>query len=83
MHEARNTMSDSTVTLIINGLTSGDAVREVSESLLGVEGVTDVDVDEQSGQARIEVDELEPPTREDLIKAVEEAGLAVGHIEME
>jgi copper chaperone len=70
-------MAGPTETLSIRGMTCGDCARVVAESLLGVEGVDDVDVDLDRATATIELNGAEPATREALVKAVQEAGYSV------
>ena len=73
-------MAGSTQTLIIKGMTCGNCARVVAESLLGVEGVDDVEVDLDRATATIELNEAEPASRESLIKAVHDAGYSIGQV---
>ena len=68
--------------LTVRGMDSGDSVRRVAESLLGVEGVDDVQVDEPARVARVQLNELEPAAEVDLTQAVEEAGFQVESVQM-
>jgi copper chaperone CopZ len=68
--------------LSIRGMSCGDCARNVAEWLLGVEGVADVEVRVEENRARVELDEHEPPTEADLIKAVHAAGYDVERIEI-
>ena len=68
--------------LTVRGMDNGDSVRRVAESLLGVEGVDDVQVDAQLHVARVRLNELEPADETDLTHAVEEAGFQVERVQM-
>ena len=59
------------ITLKISGMSCQNCVRHVTEALKSVNGVTDVEVDLVSGDAKVEYAEV--PT-DLLIKAVAEAG---------
>ena len=74
-------VAHNTAMLHIEGMNSGDSVREVAEALLGVEGVRDVEVDPETCRARVELDEQEPAPQDELIKAVSQTGCRVGRIE--
>ena len=66
----------------VRGMDDGDSVRRVAESLLGVEGVDDVQVDSQHHLARVRLNDLEPAAETDLTRAVEEAGFQVERVQM-
>ena len=73
-------MAGATQTLTIKGMTCGNCARAVAESLLGVEGVDDVEVDLDRGEATIQLNEAEPASRDELIKAVQGAGYTVDRV---
>lgn len=75
-------MNTNEAVLQITGMKCGECVRRVAESLLGVEGVDDAEVDLETGSARVRLSEGSPASQGDLIKAVDEAGYAVDRIEM-
>lgn len=75
-------MINTNATLLVKDMHDGEAARKVAESLLGVEGVDDVEVDMEQNRVRVELDEHEPANQEDLVKAVDEAGFVVDRIEM-
>lgn len=66
----------------IRDMQTGDAVREVAEALLGVEGVSDVEMDEEQGVAVVDLVEGVQVTREDLARAVSDAGYVADQISM-
>jgi hypothetical protein len=75
-------MTDIQATLTIDGLFSEDTARNTAEWLLGVEGVNDVEIDMEHHQALVQMDETEPPSEEELVKAVHAAGCDVQKIEI-
>ena len=66
----------------VRNMQDGDAVREVAEALLGVEGVSDVEMDEEQGVAVVDLVDGVQVTREDLVRAVQEAGFVADQISM-
>jgi copper chaperone CopZ len=66
----------------IRNMQTGDAVREVAEALLGVEGVSDVEMDEDQGLAVVDLVEGVQVTGDDLARAVNEAGYMADQISM-
>ena len=66
----------------VRNMQDGDAVREVAEALLGVEGVSDVEMDEEQGVAVVDLVDGVQVTREDLVRAVQDAGFVADQISM-
>lgn len=64
-------MNHST-TYTVNGMTCAHCVASVTEEILEIAGVTDVEVDLPSGTVQITSDQ--PVTEADVSSAVEEAG---------
>ncbi|WP_174802430.1 heavy-metal-associated domain-containing protein [Martelella limonii] len=61
--------------LNIKGMGCGGCVTSVRNALMGVAGISNVDVSLERKQARFEL--AAPATRDDAVKAVEEAGYEV------
>lgn len=74
-------MANNRIIVHMKNITSGDAVREVAEALLGVEGVRDVEVDEDTGSALVELVEGVAVTHDDLRRAVHKAGYGVADVQ--
>ena len=66
----------------VRNMQDGDAVREVAEALLGVEGVSDVEMDEEQGVAVVDLVDGVAVTRDDLVRAVHEAGFVADQVSM-
>ena len=76
-------MTDSPKAIVhIRNMQTGDSVREVAEALLGVEGVNDVEVDEDQGVAVVDLVDGVQVRREDLARAVADAGYMADQISM-
>ena len=75
-------MIDNNATIQVKGMRCDDCVRRVAESLLGVEGVDDVEVDLERGEARVQLNENEPAERDELERAVADAGFVADRVEM-
>ena len=61
-----------TTTWTVNGMTCQHCVRAVTEEVSAIDGVTGVEVDLASGA--VTVTAAQPPTREQMAAAVDEAG---------
>jgi copper chaperone CopZ len=75
-------MINQNATLKINDMTCDDCVRRVAESLLGVEGVDDVEVELEERRVRVDLSEHEPAEESALVEAVRDAGFTVDQIQM-
>ena len=62
----------ATATYTVTGMTCGHCVNAVTTELSGIEGVTDVNVDLETGRATVTSDE--PLDRGAVAAAVDEAG---------
>jgi copper chaperone len=62
----------ATATYTVIGMTCGHCVRAVTTELSGIDGVTGVDVDLDTGRANVTSNE--PLDRETVAAAVDEAG---------
>ena len=65
-------MSSHTVTYTVTGMTCGHCVKAVTEEVSALPGVTDVDVDLESGRVTVTADT--DPDAAALAAAVDEAG---------
>ena len=65
-------MTTQTATYTVSGMTCGHCVSAVTKELSAIDGVTDVDVDLETGRAT--VTSGTPLDRSDVAAAVEEAG---------
>jgi copper chaperone len=63
------------VTIKINGMSCQHCVMAVTKALSGIEGITDVRVDLQKGEASF--DEVKPVDREFIRERIAKAGFAV------
>jgi len=70
-------MAGARIVMEVNGMHCQDCVRRVAESLLGVEGVDDVEVELERGAAVITLNEHDPADRAHLTAAVDDAGFSV------
>jgi len=62
----------ATATYTVTGMTCGHCVNAVTTELSGIDGVTDVDVDLETGRATVTSNE--PLDRDTVAAAVDEAG---------
>lgn len=71
-----NTSTDTgRSTYTVAGMTCSHCVMSVTEEVTGIDGVTSVDVDLDSG--RVDVTTDQPVSRDQVRQAVEEAGYAL------
>lgn len=69
-----------TVTLGIEGMSCEACAVHIQKGLSGVPGVRSASVDYEKARARVSVDPASPPSREALVKAVEQAGYQVTEV---
>ena len=65
-------MATATATYTVTGMTCGHCVAAVTTELSSIDGVTDVDVDLETGRATVTSDE--PLDRATVAAAIDEAG---------
>ena len=61
--------------IMVKGMSCGHCAAAVTKALMGLPGVRDVKVDLASGRVTFESDQ--PPSRDDLMRAVKAAGYEV------
>lgn len=71
-----------TAAIHVLGMACPLCVTNVDKQLMGVPGVLDVSVNLGTGEVRARLSPENPPTREQLARAVERSGLTVDRIEM-
>ena len=74
--------SSNTATLVVHGMGCPQCASNVDRQLLRVPGVQDVKVDMGTGRVTVNYSAANPPSREQLTKAIEETGFTLVNIEM-
>ena len=74
--------ADRTATLWVKGLACPYCVHNIDRQLAGMTGVERVHVDLPTGEVRVALVAKHPPTREQLVKAIDDSGFTLDRIEM-
>jgi len=74
--------SDMTARLYVKGMSCPLCANNIDKQLLRVAGVKDVSVDLGSGEVRAKLEPANPPTRDELARAIEQSGFTLDRIEM-
>ena len=74
--------SSHTATLLVHGMGCPQCANNVDRQLLKVPGVESVKVDMGTGNVTVDLSPSNPPTREQLAKAIDETGFTLVSIDM-
>jgi len=74
--------ASNTATLVVHGMGCPQCASNVDRQLLKVPGVENVKVDMGTGRVVVDYSTTNPPSREQLTKAIEETGFTLVKIEM-
>lgn len=81
-NSASTNTGDTTATLYVQGMSCPLCASNIDKQLLDLGGVEKVTVDLGTGQVQARLSRVNPPTREQLTRAIQRSGFTLDRIEM-